>query len=189
MSWSVVGGEYLADLLPLPMTSEALEIVCRHVDQTQETLQRAILIENPSTYLQFSHSTLTEWDFIAEVARRTGCGLLCDLNNLYVSASNHHWDTDTYLRNLPAAAIAEIHLAGHAIRTLDSGRTLRIDDHGSRVAPEVWALYEQALHRFGPKPTLIEWDTNVPAFEVLMDEAEQADARLRCAKTIHACAA
>lgn len=189
LSWSVVGGEYLADLLPLPMTPEALDVVCRHVQQTQETLRRAILIENPSTYLQFSHSTLTEWEFLTEVARRTGCGLLCDINNLYVSASNHHWDTQTYISHLPAQAIAEIHLAGHAVRTLDSGRTLRIDDHGSRVAPEVWALYQQALHQFGPKPTLIEWDTDVPAFDVLMEEAEQANARLRCAPTHHACAA
>jgi uncharacterized protein len=189
LSWSVVGGEYLADLLPLPMTSEALDVVCRHVEQTQETLRRPILIENPSTYMQFSHSTVSEWEFITEVARRTGCGLLCDINNLYVSASNHDWDADTYLRNLPAQAIAEIHLAGHAVRPLHSGRTLRIDDHGSRVAPEVWALYEQALRLFGPKPTLIEWDTDVPAFEVLLDEAEEANARLRRAQTQHACAA
>jgi len=189
LSWSVVGGEYLADLLPLPMTDEALQVVCRHVQQTQETLQRQILVENPSTYLQFQHSSIPEWEFIAEVARRTGCGLLCDVNNIYVSACNHGWDADLYLRNLPARAIGEIHLAGHAVRTLDSGRTIRIDDHGSRVAPEVWSLFEQALRLFGPKPTLIEWDTDVPALGVLLDEAGLANERLRAARQADACAA
>jgi uncharacterized protein (UPF0276 family) len=189
LSWSVVGGEYLADLLPLPMTEEALQIVCRHVEQTQETLQRQILVENPSTYLRHSHSTIPEWEFVAALERRTGCGLLCDVNNIYVSACNHGWDADTYLRNLPADAIGEIHLAGHAIRTLDSGRQIRIDDHGSGVTAEVWALYEQALKLFGPKPTLIEWDTDVPAFEVLFDEAQKASARLQIAMGSHACAA
>jgi uncharacterized protein len=189
LSWSVVGGEYLADLLPLPMTEEALQVVCRHVQQMQEALRRQILIENPSTYLQFSHSSIPEWEFIAEIARRSGCGLLCDVNNIYVSARNHDWDADLYLKHLPANAVAEIHLAGHAVRRLDSGRTIRIDDHGSRVAPEVWSLYERALRLFGPKPTLIEWDTDVPAFEVLLDEAGQANERLRTAHRSHACAA
>jgi uncharacterized protein len=174
LSWSVVGGEYLADLLPLPMTDEALTVVCGHVQRTQETLKRSILIENPSTYLQFAHSTIPEWEFIAEVTRRTGCGLLCDVNNIYVSACNHRWDASTYLQALPAQSVGEIHLAGHAVRTLDSGREIRIDDHGSRVAPEVWALYEEAVRAFGPKPTLIEWDTDIPAFDVLMDEAAHA---------------
>jgi uncharacterized protein (UPF0276 family) len=189
LSWSVVGGEYLADLLPLPMTEEALQLVCRHVQQTQEALRRPILVENPSTYMQFPHSTIAEWEFIVEVAQRTGCGVLCDVNNIYVSARNHDWDAERYLRSLPADLIGEIHLAGHAVRTLDSGRTIRIDDHGSRVAPEVWSLYEQALRLFGSKPTLIEWDTDVPAFDVLLNEAGQANDRLRAARQAHACAA
>jgi uncharacterized protein (UPF0276 family) len=189
LSWSVVGGEYLADLLPLPMTEEALQVVCRHVEQTQDTLRRQILIENPSTYLQFSHSSIPESEFIAQLAHRTGCGVLCDVNNIYVSACNHGWDADSYLSHLPANAIGEIHLAGHATRTLGSGRVIRIDDHGSRVAPLVWALYERALRLFGPKPTLIEWDTDVPAFEVLLDEAGSAGARLSTARSAHACAA
>jgi hypothetical protein len=175
LSWSVVGQTYLADLLPLPMTEEALTIVCAHVDQTQTRLGRQILVENPSTYLQFRHSTIPEWEFLASVAARTGCGILCDVNNVYVSAQNHGWDASTYLRALPPAAIGEIHLAGHSITTLDSGVTLRIDDHGSRVAPAVWALYEQALARFGPVPTLIEWDTNIPPLQVLLAEAAEAD--------------
>jgi uncharacterized protein (UPF0276 family) len=190
LSWSVVGGQYLADLLPLPMTEEALDVVCRHVEQTQAVLQRRLLIENPSTYLQYRHSTIPEWEFLAAVAQRTGCGILCDVNNIFVSASNHGWDALAYLNALPAAAVGEIHLAGHALRTLDNGRTVRIDDHGSCVSAEVWALYVQALRRFGPKPTLIEWDTDIPAFEVLLDEAAQATRLMRAVGTAsHACAA
>jgi len=178
LSWSFVGGTYLADLLPLPMTEEALAVVCRHVEQVQACLKRRILVENPSTYLQFRHSTLPEWEFLARVAERTGCGILCDVNNICVSACNHGWDASAYLAALPPAAIGEIHLAGHAVRKLDDGRTLRIDDHGSRVAPEVWALYAEALARFGAVPTLIEWDTDVPPLEVLIDEAARAAAVL-----------
>jgi uncharacterized protein (UPF0276 family) len=178
LSWSVVGGNYLADLLPLPLTEEALEVVCRHVEQTQQVLGRAILIENPSTYLQLAHATIPEWEFLAAVVNRTGCGLLCDVNNIVVSAANQGWDALAYLAALPVHAIGEIHLAGHALRQLPNGRTLRIDDHGSRVSAEVWALYDQALQRFGPRPTLIEWDTDIPAFDVLRAEAAQAQCRL-----------
>lgn len=174
LSWSVVGGTYLADLLPLPMTEEALTVVCRNVDSLQRGLQRRVLVENPSSYLRYRHSTIPEWDFLAEVARRTGCGILCDVNNVYVSSCNHGWDAHRYLAALPAHAIGEIHLAGHTVRELPNGRTVRIDDHGSRVAPEVWSLYAEALERFGPVPTLIEWDTHVPAMSVLMHEADQA---------------
>jgi uncharacterized protein (UPF0276 family) len=190
LSWSIVGGQYLADLLPLPMTDEALDVVCRHVEQTQTALQRRILIENPSTYLQFRHSTIPEWEFMAAVAQRSGCGILCDVNNIYVSASNHGWDPQAYLEALPVSAVGEIHLAGHAVRTLDDGSVVRIDDHGARVAAEVWALYRQALRRFGATPTLIEWDTDIPAFDVLLDEAAQASALMRAlAPGHHACAA
>lgn len=181
LSWSVAGGTYLADLLPLPMTEEALTVVCRHVDQVQTCLKRRILVENPSTYLRFSHSTIPEWEFLAEVALRTGCGILCDVNNIHVSASNHGWNAQAYLRALPPDAIGEIHLAGHGVRLLDGGRTLRIDDHGSRVAAPVWALYAEALRHYGAVPTLIEWDTDVPPLQVLMDEAATADAALETA--------
>jgi len=191
LSWSIVGGTYLGDLLPLPLTEEALDVVCRHVDQTQAFLQRRILIENPSSYLTFKHSTIPEWDFIAAVARRTGCGILCDVNNIYVSACNHGWDASAYLTALPARAVGEIHLAGHAVRQLEGGKVLRIDDHGSRVPPPVWLLYVEALERFGPVPTLIEWDTDVPPLEVLLGEAAQATIHLeRIGKeTAHAVAA
>ena len=178
LSWSVADATYLPDLLPLPMTDEALDLVCRHVDQTQDGLQRRILVENPSSYFCYEHSTIPEWEFLTEVARRTGCGILCDVNNIYVSACNHGWDCTVYLDALPARAIGEIHLAGHALREIGGGQTLRIDDHGSRVAPEVWALYVQALERFGPVATLIEWDNNLPALDVLLAEADQAAALL-----------
>ena len=188
LSWSVVGGTYLADLLPLPMTEEALDVVRRHVEQVQAFLKRRILVENPSTYLQFRHSTIPEWEFLAKVAERTGCGILCDVNNIYVSACNHGWDASAYIAALPPAAVGEIHLAGHAVKKLDGGRALRIDDHGSRVAPQVWALYAEALARFGPVPTLIEWDTNVPPLEVLLEEAARAAAVLEEAERERACA-
>lgn len=178
LSWNVVDGTYLADLLPLPMTPEALDVVCRNVERAQQALRRQLLIENPSSYLQYRHSTIPEWEFLAALARRTGCGILCDVNNIYVSACNHGWDAMIYLAALPPAAIGEIHLAGHSVRQLDNGRMLRIDDHGSRVAPDVWALYREALRRFGPVPTLIEWDTDVPPVETLMEEAAMAEAAL-----------
>jgi uncharacterized protein len=182
LSFSVAAGNYLADLLPLPMTEEALGVVCRNVAQVQDCLKRAILVENPSTYLRFRHSTIPEWEFLAEVAQRTGCGILCDVNNIYVSARNHGWRASTYLAALPPRAVGEIHLAGHSVRQLDDTRTIHVDDHGSRVAPEVWALYAEALERFGPVPTLIEWDTDVPPMAVLLEEAGQATATIEESK-------
>jgi uncharacterized protein len=175
IAWNVVGGTYLADLLPLPMTEEALEVVCRHVDQTQSYLKRRILVENPSTYIAFGNSIIPEWEFMAAVAARTGCGILCDVNNICVSAHNHGWDASAYIAALPPDAVGEIHLAGHSVKTLADGSTLRIDDHGSRVSDEVWSLYQQALARFGAVPTLIEWDNEVPPLEVLVYEALHAD--------------
>jgi uncharacterized protein (UPF0276 family) len=178
VAWSIADGVYLADLLPLPMTEEALAVVCRHVDQMQSVLKQRILVENPSTYLRFRHSVIPEWEFMTAVAQRTGCGLLCDVNNIYVSAHNHGWDASAYLAALLPAAIGEIHLAGHSLRELPGGGALRIDDHGSRVCAGVWALYEEALARFGPVPTLIEWDNDVPPLDVLVAEAARADALL-----------
>jgi len=191
LAWNVIGGTYLADLLPLPMTEEVFEVVCRHVDQTQSYLRRRIFVENPSTYLQFRHSTIPEWEFIAAVAERTGCGILCDVNNIYVSAHNHGWDAAAYLVALPPAAIGEIHLAGHSVRPMPEGGTLCIDDHGSLVIDEVWALYEEALTRFGPVPTLIEWDNDVPPLDVLLLEAAHAERLLKAARqeALHADAA
>lgn len=176
LSWSVAAGVYLADLLPLPMTEEALEVVCRHVDLVQSALKRRLLLENPSSYMRFKHSTIPEWEFLAAVAAQTGCGILCDINNIYVSACNHGWSATKYLSGLPPAAVGEIHLAGHSVRALGDGRTIRIDDHGSRVSPEVWSLFAAALRLFGAVPTLIEWDTHLPPLDVLIDEARLATA-------------
>ena len=171
LAWSAIGGAYLNDLLPLPYTEESLEVFCRHVGEAQETLGRRLLIENPSSYLRFRHSTIPEAEFLTETARRTGCGVLCDVNNIYVSATNFRFDPIAYLDALPVPAIGEIHLAGHkAAQNVD----ILIDDHGSRVAPPVWELYAAALKRFGPVPTLIEWDTNLPALDVLLDEVRHA---------------
>jgi uncharacterized protein (UPF0276 family) len=174
IAWNVVGGTYLADLLPLPMTEEALEVVCRHVDQTQTYLKRRILVENPSTYISFGNSIIPEWEFMTAVAARTGCGILCDVNNICVSAHNHGWDASTYIAALPVGSVGEIHLAGHSIKTFADGSSLRIDDHGSRVSDEVWALYQEAIARFGAVPTLIEWDNDVPPLETLLQEASHA---------------
>ncbi len=171
LSWSAIDGINLAELLPLPLTEETLAVVCRNVDRVQEGLGRRILMENPSSYIRYRHTTIPEPDFLVEVARRTGCGILCDVNNIYVSACNHGWDASAYLAALPPAMIEEIHLAGHSTRILEDGNALRIDDHGSIVCPAVWRLYAEALSRFGPVPTLIEWDTDVPPIEVLMAEA------------------
>jgi uncharacterized protein len=171
LAWSAIGGNYLNDLLPLPYTEESLDVFCQHVGEAQETLGRRLLIENPSSYLRFRHSTIPETEFLTETARRTGCGILCDVNNIYVSANNFRFDPVAYLDSLPADVIGEIHLAGHHAA---EDAYILIDDHGCRVAPPVWELYAAALKRFGPVPTLIEWDTNLPALDVLLDEARHA---------------
>jgi len=178
LSWSTVGGVYLNHLLPLPYTADSLALVARHVDQAQTALGRSILIENPSSYLRFRASAVPEAEFLAELAGRTGCGLLCDVNNVYVTAGNFGLDAGRYLATLPVRAVGEIHLAGHSVSDAD-GRPILIDDHGSRVRDAVWALYVRALERFGPTPTLIEWDTNLPPLAVLLEEAAAADRRAR----------
>ena len=188
LAWTASGGTHFPDLLPLPLTEESLGVVCRNVEWAQQFLGRRLLLENPSSYLRYRHSTIPEWEFIGAVAARSGCGILCDVNNIYVSACNHGFDALAYLRALPAQAIAEFHLAGHRVRKLEGGRSIRIDDHGSRVAPEVWALYAEALALFGPRPTLIEWDTDVPTLAVLLEEAAHAERILKTERT-DACAA
>lgn len=175
VSWSVTDGVYLNDLLPLPYTEEALEIFCANVLTMQDALKRPVLVENPSTYLQFAHSTIPEWEFIAEIPRRTGCGLLLDVNNIYVSACNHGFDAQRYLQAMPRAAVREIHLAGHTAKQI-GGQTLRIDDHGSVVCDDVWALYGAAIRLLGPVPTLIEWDSRIPPLAEIVAEAAKADA-------------
>ena len=172
LAWSAIGGAYLNDLLPLPYTEESLDLFCRHVDEAQGALGRRLLIENPSAYLRYRYSPIPEPEFMTELARRTGCGILCDVNNIHVSASNFRFDPVAYLEALPIEAIGEIHLAGHHVA---EDVDILIDDHGSRVVEPVWALYAAALRRFGSVQTLIEWDTNLPALEVLLDEAHHAE--------------
>jgi uncharacterized protein (UPF0276 family) len=184
LSWSIAGGAYLNHLLPLPCTEETLDLVARHVERVQERLGRRILVENPSSYLRFRESPIPEPAFLAALSRRTGCGLLCDVNNVHVSTSNFGLDPHAYLAALPPAAVGEIHLAGHAVNDADGARIL-VDDHGSPVADAVWRLYAEALARFGRVPTLVEWDTDVPALSVLLGEARTAD-RLLAAVDVHA---
>jgi len=175
LAWSSHGPVFLNDLLPLAYDAATLQRVCEHIDQVQNTLKRPMLLENPSTYLQFQHSTLDETDFISQIIRRTGCGLLLDVNNVYVSCINHQRDPLAYIDALPLFAVGEIHLAGFAEDTDSLGDRLLIDDHGAPIDNEVWQLYEQVLTRVGPVPTLIERDNQVPAFRVLQAEAQQAE--------------
>lgn len=175
LAWSSHGGAFFNDLLPAPYHAGTLARVCAHIDRVQERLGRRMLLENPATYVEFEASTMTETDFIAEVVRRTGCGLLLDVNNAYVSCTNHHRDARAYLRALPLAAVGEIHLAGHAREVDAAGAPLLIDSHGAPVAEAVWALYDFALSLVGPQPTLIERDNDLPAFAVLAAEARQAE--------------
>lgn len=174
LSWSGSGGVYLNHFLPLPYTPETLRVIVEHIEQVQERLGRRILVENPSSYLRFRHSSMPEAEFLGELVRHTGCGLLCDVNNVYVSAWNVGLDAEAYLAALPAEAVGEIHVAGHAVNDADDV-SLLIDDHGSPVSPAVWRLYRQALDRFGPVPTLVEWDTDIPALDRLLAEAHKAD--------------
>lgn len=183
LAWTAVDHAHLADLLPLPLTEESLRVVCHNVARVQDRLGRPILVENPATYLRFAHSTIPEWQFLAELVARTGCGLICDVNNIAVAAANHGWDAGAYLRALPRNAVAEFHLAGHLVREVAPGRLLRLDTHDRPVAPEVWALFGQALTMIGPRPTLIEWDAALPPLDVLLSEAGEADLRLACFAT------
>jgi hypothetical protein len=183
--WGHVGGEHFNDLLPLPYTEEAVEHLAARVREVQDFLGRQILVENLSAYVSFASSQLSEGEFLAAVVERSGCGLLLDVNNAFVNAANLGLDLDAFFAALPRHAIQEIHLAGHSRRWVGA-RELLIDDHGSAVCDDVWALYEVALRRFGPVPTLIEWDTDVPPLATLLAEAARADQRLeRC----HAAAA
>lgn len=179
LAWAAHGHVFFNDLLPLPYTEQTLDRFCRHINQTQERLGRFILVENPSTYLVPKGSEMDEPTFLTAACVRTGCDLLLDVNNLFVTASNHGRDPEAYLDAIPAGLIREIHLAGHTVDTA-SGETIRVDDHGSRVCLEVWALYERLIARIGPRPTLIEWDTDVPELAVLLDEAARAEAVLDC---------
>jgi uncharacterized protein len=174
LAWSTHEDGYLADLLPLPYTEQTLARVCAHIDETQGALGRQMLLENPSSYLRFEESTMDEPEFIGQVARRTGCGLLLDINNVFVSAHNLGTSAAAYIGAYPIDMVQEIHLAGHDFRTDAAGEPVLIDAHGSPVAGAVWSLYAKVLARSGPLPTLIERDNNVPPFADLLAEARLA---------------
>jgi uncharacterized protein (UPF0276 family) len=178
LAWSSHGGAFFNDLLPLPYTQETLAHVCAHVDQVQDAIGRPILLENPSTYVVFASSTLTEPEFLKAVARRTGCGLLLDVNNVFVSATNHGYEARTYLDEFPLDAVGQIHLAGHTQQQDDEGARLLIDSHDGPVAAPVWTLYDQVIGRSGPVPTLVEWDSALPEWNVLWAQVEEARARM-----------
>jgi uncharacterized protein (UPF0276 family) len=175
VAWCRQDGVYLNDLLPLPYTEEALEVLVRNIDHVQGRLKRSILMENPSTYLAFAHSTISEGAFLAEMARRSGCGLLLDVNNLYVNERNHGVPARATMAALDPASVAEIHVAGHHVADLGDA-TLLIDDHGSTVADAVWDLYREATIRFPGARTLVEWDSRIPPLDILLAEAAKADA-------------
>jgi len=174
LAWSTHETAYLNDLLPLPYTEATLATVCDHIDEVQSAIRRPILLENPSTYLAFRESTMSETDFIRRVAQRTGCGLLLDVNNVFVSAVNHGYSPLQYLSEFPLSVVGEIHLAGHTEQTDDEGDLLLIDSHDKPVANDVWELYERVIRRRGPVPTLIEWDSKIPDWTVLKAEAAAA---------------
>jgi uncharacterized protein len=175
LAWSTHEGAFLNDLLPLPYTDETLARVSEHIDEVQNALGRTMLLENPSTYVVFAESTWAETDFLREIARRTGCGLLLDVNNVFVSAVNHGFDPELYLADFPLAAVGEIHLAGCAEDSDDAGLPLLIDAHNSPVRDPVWSLYSTTIRRLGATPTLIEWDNDVPAWSTLLGEARRAE--------------
>ncbi|SFC11862.1 DUF692 domain-containing protein [Tropicimonas isoalkanivorans] len=178
LAWSTHESAFLNDLLPLPYTEATLARVASHIDQVQEALGRQMLLENPSTYLAFAESEMKETDFLREVARRTGCGLLLDINNVFVSATNQQTDPRAYIAAFPLDRVGEVHLGGHDEQADDHGAPLLIDSHDSPVVDPVWTLYAETIARMGPRPTLIEWDTDVPPWPVLAAEAARSDAVL-----------
>lgn len=185
LAWSTHGTTYFNDLLPLPYTRATLARVADHIDEVQETIGRPLLLENPSTYIVFRASTMTETEFIRELARRTGCGLLLDVNNVFVSATNHGYSALGYLTDFPLEHVGEIHLAGHAEQADDEGELLLIDSHDCPVADAVWKLFDIVIGRAGPIPTLVEWDSDIPDWPVL--KAEAAAARAILERHAHSC--
>jgi len=180
LAWSTHAGEYLNDLLPLPYNEETLQVLTDHIHEVQDGLGRAYLVENPSSYFGFRMSTMTEPEFLCELVRRTGCRLLCDVSNIHLSAHNMRYDALRYIDGLPADAIGEFHLGGFSIEPDDAnpGSELLVDTHSTAVSDAAWDLFEYAVRRFGPKPTLIEWDNDIPLFGKLLDQAALADSIL-----------
>lgn len=181
LSWGYVNGVYMHDLLPIPYTDESLKIFNRNIEVVQEFLNREILIENPSSYLEYKASSKNEADFLVEMCKITGAKILLDVNNIFVSAYNHGWDAKNYIDAIPQDFVKEIHIAGHSTKILSAEQILRIDTHDNYVCDEVWDLYNYAIQRFGPTHTLLEWDANIPSLEVLVQEASKASVYLSVA--------
>lgn len=179
IAWVSINGKYTHDLLPLPYTEEALNVLCNNIQAAQDILGRRLLVENPSSYLTFSQDEMTEWEFIQHIVKRTDCELLLDINNIYVSSQNHNFDPYHYLSQIPANKVKEIHLAGY-----EKMEHYLFDTHGYQVHPPVWELYRAALQRFGAIPTLIEWDTDIPSFQLLLEEAKKADTEIQSMKDV-----
>lgn len=174
LSWGYVDGKYIPDLLPVPYNLESMEIFYRNISKTQDYLKKQILIENPSSYLEYASSTEEEANFLATLAKRAGCKILLDINNIYVSCKNHNWNAKNYIDVIPKDLVEEIHLAGHSKKELSNGDIVRIDTHNNYVCEEVWELYSYASRKFGPIYTLLEWDSDIPNLEVLVNEANKA---------------
>jgi uncharacterized protein (UPF0276 family) len=184
--WGAIGGMHLNDLLPMPYTAEALRHLAARVSQLQDALGRRVLLENVSSYLEFTTSEMSEAEFLVALARESGCGLLLDVNNVYVSARNHGFDARDFINRIPPALVGEIHLAGHSVRRFADGGEILIDTHSTHVSAAVWELYELALRHCGPVPTLLEWDTDLPALGVLVAEAQLAADRLERVRALAA---
>jgi uncharacterized protein len=185
LAWSTYGNDYLNDLLPIPCNEEALRVVTVHVDEVQDVLGRSYLIENPASYLGFCSSTMPETEFLAELVRRTGCKLLCDVSNIVVSAHNMGYSAYRYIDDFPADAIGEIHLGGYTLEEDEatSDRDLWIDTHAAQIAAPSWDLYVYALRRFGSKPTLVEWDNDIPPLSTLLEEATKVYKAMQCTQS------
>lgn len=183
LAWSSHGASYLGDLLPVPYTGDSLNRICQHIDEVQTVLGRQMLLENPSTYLWFKESTWRETDFIREIVRRTGCGLLLDVNNVHVASTNQQWDASAYIDDFPLGQVQQIHLAGHSRQTDEAGRPLLIDSHDQSVDGQVWNLLRQVIKHTGPVPTLIERDSNIPAWPELRAEAMMAEVLMGISNT------
>ncbi|HAT9084924.1 TPA: DUF692 family protein [Legionella pneumophila subsp. pneumophila] len=173
LSWSNLGQLYLPDLLPIPYNEETLTLIANHIDEVQNYLQKTLLIENPSSYLEYKTSTYPEAEFLAELVKRTEAKILLDVNNIYVSCTNHDWDPYQYIKAIPCNSVEEVHLAGHSIHAIDEEQSLLLDTHDNPVCQEVWELYRYALNHIGSVPTLLEWDSNLPDLEVLLNEARK----------------
>ena len=174
LSWGYINGVYIPDLLPLPYTKESFKIFCQNIDMAQDFLSREILIENPSSYIEYKATDQEEAAFLVDLCKQTGAKILLDINNVFVSSSNHSWDAKKYIDSIPNDMVKEIHLAGHSTKTIAKDQILRIDTHDHHVCPEVWELYNYAMRKFGPLHTLLEWDAKIPSLETLIKEANKS---------------